>query len=158
MTGGDRRPTSRGMEQPDIADAIALAVAPIFLLAGIGALLNVMTARLGRVIDRARAIESVLEGEPPDVARLRCREELKALDRRMVSSNRAILATTVSALLVCLVVALLFLEQLTALDVRFAVATVFVATMALLTLGLVFFLLEIAVATRSLKVRRDLLG
>lgn len=40
-----------------VAHAIQLAVAPVFLLSGIGAMLVVMTNRLGRIIDRARVIE-----------------------------------------------------------------------------------------------------
>ncbi|MEM9838936.1 MAG: DUF2721 domain-containing protein [Pseudomonadota bacterium] len=146
------------MEQPIIADAIALAVAPIFLLAGIGALLNVMTARLGRVVDRARELEGILDSGPAEATRLRCRDELSALGQRMTASNLAIYTTTASALLVCFVVALLFVEQLTPIDVRLVVAVLFVMTMALLTGGLAFFLREIAIAIRSLKVRRDLLG
>ncbi|MEM1381479.1 MAG: DUF2721 domain-containing protein [Pseudomonadota bacterium] len=144
------------MEQFPIADAIALAVAPIFLLAGIGGLLNVMTARLGRVVDRARFIEGAFEAGVGDDVQRRYREELKALSARTISANRAIYATTSSALLVCIVVALLFLQQLTPLDVVLAVEVMFVATMGLLILGLGFFLHEISVATRSLKVRTDL--
>ena len=140
-----------------IADAIALAVAPIFLMTGIWALLNVMTQRLGRVIDRARALETELErGMPPEVAE-RHRVELGQLGTRINSVNRAIYATTASALLVCLVVALLFIEQLTPLDMSAEVAVLFVLTMAFLITGLGFFLREISVATRSLKVRSDLL-
>jgi hypothetical protein len=40
-----------------VAHAIQLAVAPVFLLSGIGAILAVMTNRLGRIIDRARVLE-----------------------------------------------------------------------------------------------------
>ena len=39
----------------DIADAIRLAVTPIFLLAGVGITVNILIARLGRIVDRARS-------------------------------------------------------------------------------------------------------
>ena len=39
----------------DLPKAIQLALAPAFLMTGIGALLNVMTGRLARIIDRGRA-------------------------------------------------------------------------------------------------------
>ncbi|MEO1041171.1 MAG: DUF2721 domain-containing protein [Pseudomonadota bacterium] len=140
-----------------ITEAVTLAFAPIFLLTGIGALLNVMTHRLGRVVDRARLIEGLLEeGEAPDPA-ARHRQELQSLGARITSANRAIVATSVSALLVCLEVALLFLEQLMSMSVALVVAGLFIATMVSLTVGLVFFLIEIAVATRSLKIRQELL-
>ena len=46
----------------DIAHVIQIAIAPVFLLAGIGAFLNVMTNRLGRVVDRWRSLEAELSG------------------------------------------------------------------------------------------------
>ena len=140
-----------------ITEAVTLAFAPIFLLTGLGALLNVMTLRLGRVVDRARVIEDLLEGgEAPDPT-ARHREELKILGGRMRSINIAIVATSVSALLVCLEVALLFLEQLLPMSVALVVAGLFIATMMALTVGLIFFLVEITIATRSLTIRKELL-
>jgi hypothetical protein len=38
-----------------IAHSIQLSVAPVFLLSGVGVLLGVLTNRLARVVDRARA-------------------------------------------------------------------------------------------------------
>ena len=43
-----------------VAQVIQLAVAPVFLLAGIGAFLNVCAGRLSRIVDRARNIEPLL--------------------------------------------------------------------------------------------------
>ena len=37
-----------------IAGVIQLSVAPVFLLAGIAGMLNVLSVRLGRVVDRAQ--------------------------------------------------------------------------------------------------------
>lgn len=143
--------------QPDIAAAISLAVAPIFLLAGVGAILNVMTVRLGRVVDRARHLEELMEQGEPIADHRRHKDELRCLSIRIDAVNRAIFATSTSALLVCIVVALLFVEKLSGLQADLVVAVLFVTTMTFLTIGLAFFLREIAVATRSLKVRTDLL-
>lgn len=145
------------MDPQNSAEAVSLALAPIFLLAGIGALLNVMTQRLARVVDRARHLEDMMEkGEEAEPYR-RHKEELEALGSRIRAANRAIYATSASALLVCFVVAMLFTEQLTSLDLRVEVAALFIATMGLLTIGLAFFLREISVAQRSLKIRQELL-
>ena len=46
-----------GPQLTDIADAIRLAVTPIFLLAGVGITVNILIARLGRIVDRARVLE-----------------------------------------------------------------------------------------------------
>lgn len=145
------------MEPQSTAEAISLALGPIFLLAGIGALLNVMTARLGRTVDRARLLEGLIEGGEEEIVYLRHSDELRALSIRISSINYAIYATSASALLVCFVVALLFLEQLLPFRFSLVVSILFIATMSLLTVGLSFFLREIAVATRSLKVRTELL-
>ena len=45
----------------DIGGSIQFAIAPIFLLVGTGSVLNVVTTRLGRVIDRARILETLIE-------------------------------------------------------------------------------------------------
>ena len=72
-----------------VAHAIELAVAPVFLLTGIGAILAVMTNRLGRVIDRARVLEERLEGaSQKSLATLRA--DLAVLSRRAKLIGRAI--------------------------------------------------------------------
>lgn len=140
-----------------VAAVIQLSVAPVFLLAGVGAILNVMTQRLARVIDRARKIETLLEeGEGPEETR-RHRRELAALSRRMTLINGAIGSSAAAALAVCSVVALLFVGDLLGLDLNVLIAILFVATMGLLMTGLTLLLLEISVAMGSVRVRTELL-
>lgn len=136
---------------------MTLAFAPVFLLVGVGALLNVMTSRLGRVVDRARVVEVLLENDTEEVEITRHKEELQALGRRMRASNRAIYATSSSALSVCLVVPLLFFEQLAPITIDVIISLMFCTTMGFLTVGLAFFLREISVASSSLKIRQELL-
>jgi hypothetical protein len=139
-----------------IAHLIQLAIAPVFLLAGIGALLNVVAQRLARVVDRARALEADFNSYD-DETRARAAVELCLLDRRMKVANYAISACTASALFTCLVVAILFVADLTAFAFGQAVALLFIATMLLLIAGLVLFLYEIRLAMRSLRMRSELL-
>ena len=40
-----------------VAEIVRLALAPVFLLSGIGAFLNVLASRLSRIVDRSREIE-----------------------------------------------------------------------------------------------------
>ena len=141
----------------DVAAVIQLAVAPVFLLAGVGAILNVMTARLARVIDRSRHVEDLLEAGEGAAATERHRAELRALSRRMRLVNVAITACTVCALMVCCVVALLFLGELTALHVGSLVAVLFVGAMLSLLVGLAVLLGEISLAMRTVRVRTELL-
>lgn len=134
-----------------VAHAVQLAVAPVFLLTGIAALLSVMTNRLGRVIDRARVLEERLEGATPEsVAMLRA--DLAVLSRRAKLNGRAITLCTLTALLVCTVIALLFLSASLQFDASLPVTVLFIAAMFCLFLGLLWFLREIYLATKSLRI------
>jgi uncharacterized membrane protein YciS (DUF1049 family) len=139
-----------------IANLIQLSIAPVFLLAGIGAILNVLAHRLGRVVDRARLLEQEFASYD-EAQRMRAGAELGLLARRISFANLAIVACTTSALFVCLVVALMFVADLANFSFATLVALLFIVTMALLVVGLLLFLFEIRLAMRSLRVRRELL-
>ncbi|MEZ5892435.1 MAG: DUF2721 domain-containing protein [Parvularculaceae bacterium] len=140
----------------DIAHVIQLSVAPVFLLAGIGALLNVVASRLGRVVDRARFLEERIIAPRNAAEEARDRAEVTSLDRRMALAQRSIFLFCVAALLVCLVVATLFVSGLAGLSAGLAVALMFIAAMVAMTGGLSLFLLEITAATRTIRVRAEL--
>ncbi len=142
----------------DIAHIIELAVAPVFLLAGIGSLLGVVTTRLARVIDRARLLEERALNPSNDQEAERVRAELVSLDKRMQLAQRAVLLFSIAALLVCLVVATLFIGDFIDLPAGAIVAVMFIAAMFSLAGGLSLFLREIYLGTRSLRVRQDLLS
>lgn len=134
-----------------IAHAIQLAVAPVFLLTGVGALLSVMANRLGRVIDRARLIEGALRGMD-ERARRMAEIDLKYLARRARYASWAINCCALAALLVCSVIAILFMGAFLGTDVTWAVGAVFVACMLALIGGLLAFLREVYDATQMLRI------
>lgn len=135
---------------PAVAHVIQLAVAPVFLLTGIGAMLGVMTNRLSRVVDRTRVLEAqILEsGTTPETLR----RELKTLFKRAVLASRSITLCTITALLVCAVVALIFIGDFFVFSVRMPVAVLFVVAMVAFFAGLVNFLREIMLATTSIEI------
>ena len=140
-----------------VAQVIQLAVTPVFLLVAIGSLLNVMTHRLGRVVDRARLLEAELSEQsivPSDSLAV---QELTVLDKRISYCNWAINFSVVSALMIAFMVALLFLSDLAGADASRLVAFLFVMTMTGVTLGLLAFLMEIAIASRTVRVRSSFL-
>ncbi len=141
----------------DIAHNIQLAVAPVFLLSGIGAILNVLAARLGRVTDRARKLEADIPGYP-SARRAEAIAELSVLDRRMGATNRAIALCTLSALLVCVVVSILFIGDLMPMRWTSIVAVLFIAAMALLIAGLSLFLYEVQIALKSVRIKAEVLA
>lgn len=139
-----------------IAETIQTAIAPVFLLAGIGSFLNVLTGRLSRVIDRARALET-LHPKTTGPAHDRHVWELKRLDRRMRVINRALIMTVGSAVAVCAVVAMLFVAELGDFRIGREIAAMFIVAMAALTAGFVAFMVEVRLSLRATQVRRELL-
>ena len=80
-----------------VALTIQLAVAPIFLLAGVGAFLNVCAGRLSRIVDRARDLEPrILKTRGNEHARLIA--QIRVLDRRVVLVSWAIFLAVLSAI------------------------------------------------------------
>ena len=139
-----------------VAQIIQLAVAPVFLLAGIGAFLNVCAGRLSRIVDRARQVEPLLldsRGAEHD----RWLSDLRILDRRMVLVSHAIFLTVLAAVLICLVVVLLFAAGLTNAHYGTAIALLFIASMIAIGLGFAVFLIETRVAARAVRIRSELL-
>lgn len=134
-----------------VAHVIQLSVAPVFLLSGIGAILAVMTNRLARIIDRARALETRLDQATPDAAGT-IREDLVTLRQRARLIGPAITLCTLTALLICMVIAVLFLSSFLKFDAGVIVALLFILAMLAFSLGLVWFLREIHVATRNLRI------
>ena len=134
-----------------VAHAIQLAVAPVFLLSGIGAMLAVMTSRLGRIIDRARLLEDRLDGASAEHLAI-LRADLATLCQRAKLISSAITLCTATALLVCTVIAVLFLSAFLRFNASIPVALLFIAAMLAFFLGLLWFLREIYVATVSLRI------
>lgn len=134
-----------------VGHAIQLSVAPVFLLSGIGAMLAVMTNRLARIVDRARAVEVQLAGATPDDL-ARSHGHLRTFSRRAKLINRAITFCTITALLVCAVIATLFVGAFLQFNASITVAILFVSAMTTFFIGLLCFLREIFVATASLRI------
>lgn len=140
-----------GIEVVDIAHAIQLALAPVFLLSGIWVFLGVLASRLARIVDRARNMEKELrqpEARDPESIR----NQLRALARRARYINIAITLGTVAALLVAIVIALVFSSTFIALNVAAPLALLFVLAMAALVAAFVSFLIEVRVAIAVLRI------
>lgn len=139
-----------------VAQTIQLALAPVFLLAGIGAFLNVCVGRLARVIDRARRLEDKIlasRGREHD----RMVNEIRVLDRRMSVVNMAIFLSVASACAVCLVVILLFAGNLFGAHLGTPVAILFSLAMLLQAGAFATFIQEIRLASRTIHIRNEVL-
>jgi len=131
-----------------IGQVIQLSVAPVFLLAGVGATLNVLVGRLVRIVDRARVTEAQFGSATADPAELSERLAVLALRARLIS--RAIAFSVLCAVLVPLVVVSLFISALFQMNLEVPIAVAFIVSLVSLAIGLVYFLREVFVATAAL--------
>lgn len=139
------------MNLGDVAHAIQLALAPAFLLTGIAGLLNVMTGRLARIIDRGRQLTA---GGPFTLEQVNAtvRDELLTLERRRHLASAAIYACTLSALLVCTVITGLFMEVLLQMQLKWLIGLCFTGATLTLVVGLAYFLREVHMATQTVRI------
>lgn len=134
----------------DVTKAIQLALGPVFLLTAIAGMLNVMAGRLSRIIDRGRRLT---EGQ--GMARLQgeaMNYELQILEKRRKFTSVAITACTIAALLVCMVIATLFLEAMLNVPLKWLIGTFFTSATLALVVGLAYFLREVHLATQSIRI------
>jgi hypothetical protein len=135
----------------DVGHMIQLAIAPVFLLTGVATKLTVLTNRLARIIDRSRVLEERL-AIGPDAHNT---SELDILYGRAHLINTAITLSTACGLLICLVIAMLFLGDTTSMPLDKFIAGCFVLAMLALIGSFVFLLREISIASKHLRIAHD---
>lgn len=136
----------------NISQAIELALGPVFLLTGIAGMLNVMSGRLSRIIDRGRYLTERSDHftlHQEDVT-----NELKTLELRRYFTSWAITSCTVSALLVCLVIVTLFLEAMFNAPLSWIIGYLFITAIMALVVGLGFFLREVHQSAQTVQLNR----
>jgi len=133
--------------QPEsLSKAIQLSVAPVFLLAGIGALMNVLSGRLVRIVDTAKQLRATREVTGSMDERTR-----RIYRQRMQLTMRAIALLTATTLLISAVVAAMFLSVVFQLNLTAVVVPLFISAMVLLMLASLCFLREVQLAAKLLQ-------
>lgn len=141
------------MAKAMIAQTIQLALAPVFVLVAMGNLLNILSTRLGRVVDRSRVLQMRhMETEGPDHDEVVA--EIRMIDRRIHLITRAIRLMVLCGLMIGATVAVLFLEELADLRLQRLAAGTFLVAVGLLMAGLVLFLRETQVSADQLRIPR----
>lgn len=139
-----------------IAQTIQLALAPVFVLVAIGNIMNILSSRLGRVVDRSRVLQDrhrQTDGPEHDAVV----REIRMTDKRINLIGRALLLLVLSGLAIGLTVALLFLQEFASTSLQPLAAGVFIVAIALLMSALLLFLKETREATDALRIPRDFL-
>ncbi|WP_296674670.1 DUF2721 domain-containing protein [Novosphingobium sp.] len=136
-----------------IAQTIQLALAPVFVLVAMGNILNLLSSRLGRVVDRARSLQdrhTATKGPDHDEVVA----EIRMIDQRIGLITRAIRLMVISGLMVGFTVAVLFLEELAGLNVQRIAAATFLSAIVLLMWALLLFLRETQISAQQLRIPR----
>jgi hypothetical protein len=136
----------------DITHVIQLAVAPVFLLAGVGTLLAVLTNRLGRSVDRRRVLAHQLAAVDHGLNDATVRaigDELATVERRIRLIYLSISLDVGCALFVCVLIALAFIDALVSFDFSRYLAGLFIVAMFALIGSLLVFLREIFLAVNA---------
>ncbi|MGB7816847.1 MAG: DUF2721 domain-containing protein [Methylotenera sp.] len=140
------------------SEVIQLAIAPVFLLMGVSTLLGVLTGRLGRLVDRFRALNEKCESPQAQIETPSCanyQQELHILSCRAEWVHWAITLCTLSLLLVAVVIGVLFLGSATGWHSSWLVAPLFIAAMSSLIIGLGCFLREIHLSKHTFELRSN---
>jgi len=140
------------VQSVDVAHLIQIALTPIFLISAIGVTLNVLTSRLARIVDRARAMEDVVRQSDHQDDGRDLHGLLGVLARRARYINAAITFITLSALFIALVVVMLFVNAFLRWDLSAFIACMFILSMLSLCAALLAFLIEVRIATKTLQI------
>lgn len=140
----------------DIVTVLQTALAPAFLLVGIGAMLNLFAGRLARIIDRSRDLQELFKSTAGRDHELVI-AELGDLQLRIRIVNSAIFLSVISAITACALIGILFIMELTGIDLSLAIAGAFVVAISLLSIALIQFLREVRIGVRDFMIREEYL-
>lgn len=139
------------------SEVIQLAIAPVFLLMGVSALLGVLTGRLGRVVDRFRLLKE--QYDSPQLSE-KHKQELQILSCRASWVHWSITLCTLTLLLISVVIGMLFLGSVVRWDSSWLVSLLFILAMLSLIIGLGCFLREIHLSKHTfeftLKINKNI--
>lgn len=133
---------------------IQVAITPVILVSGMGALMIVLTNRMGRIVDRTRELAEAMPGSTGDV-RKHFEDQIGIMWTRSLMIRRAVTWCGFSMLLSCLLIVALFLGALLGWPMKQVVLVLFGASVLLLIASLVEFLRDIFMALHALKLQID---
>jgi Protein of unknown function (DUF2721) len=145
-----------GVELEAVIRVVQTALTPAFLLVAVGSLLNVLTGRLSRIVDRSRELED-RHAQVSGKQLVRLVLELRLLEKRMRIVGRSILLAVLAAVCVCVMIGLLFLMGLTDYSAAGMIVAVFLVALVLLSGSLASFVREVSIATHAIKIPKEYL-
>ena len=135
----------------EIAQVITLAVAPVFLLAGIAGFLTILSHRLSRVVDRTRHVNCFVREVKLEKNKKLLEYEMSLLAKRTRVINWALRFSVCSALAICLVIVCLFVSEFVVVNLGSLIVWLFISAMLLVIMSLLLLLYEVNISTSNLQ-------
>jgi hypothetical protein len=130
---------------------IQLAITPVILISGVGALMLTLTNRMGRVVDRTRTLAGEVRAAK-DAERMHLESQLEILWRRAWLIRRAVMFAGTSMLLACLLVMVIFVDASIERSFGVEIVVLFAASIGSLIAALVAFLRDVVVSLHALRL------
>jgi len=133
---------------------IQLAITPVILISGMGALMLTMTNRMGRIVDRTRSLAGLVRGAAGDERR-HLEGQLDIMWRRAVFIRQAVTFNGMSMLVACLLVIAIFANAVRGWQLEVVIMVLFTGSILLLIAALTMFLRDIFASLRALRLEVD---
>jgi type IV secretory pathway VirB6-like protein len=131
---------------------IQLAITPVILISGMGALMITLTNRMARIVDRTRQLAELMPQADAD-ERQHLEDRLRIMWRRTLMIRRAVTTNALSMLVSCVLIVVLFAAAMFDWNMRAVVLALFAASILLLTASRVDFLRDIFVSLHALQLQ-----
>ena len=130
---------------------IQLAVTPVILLSGVGALMITLTNRMGRIVDRTRKLAEQVRGASTD-ERIHFDDQLRIMWRRAKLVRLAVTFAGLSMLLSCVLVMVIFVDASLHREFGLEMVVIFAMSVLCLIAALVAFLRDIWMSLWALRI------
>jgi O-antigen ligase len=117
-----------------LSQVISQVTAPSFLLGAVAAFVSVLIGRMNRIIDRLQALNAISDD---DSSKAHLKTDVPHLRRRAALLNKAIVFSTISAIVTSLLVIVAFIAAFFQLRHEYGVAILFIVALSFFTLSLV---------------------
>ena len=136
---------------PSFLPLIQLAITPVILLSGVGALMLTLTNRMARIVDRTRSlagqVQSAVGEERPHLV-----TQLEILWHRAGLIRLAVTLAGLSMLFSCGLVLVILVDAVLQRDFGFSLVAVFVVSIGCLIASLLAFLRDIWLSLRAVQL------
>lgn len=135
-----------------LTELLTLSISPVALISGVGLLLLSMTNRLGRTIDRARMLISEIKSAVDEVENEKLKSEVKILYHRSNILRISITFMSSSIFFLSFIIISLFSMFIFNLNLGNVVVVLFVFSMVCMVVSIVFFIWDLFITLKALKL------